>query len=310
MAIDVGVRHLRAVVAVADAGSFTAAAARLGMTQPSLSRSVAEAERRTGVRMFDRSTRRVRLTADGAPIVDVARHAVAEFDRALAHVEGYLAGARGTVVVGALPSLAATLLPAVVASFRPAHPDVDLQVRDGLAGEVTDRLRAGAVDLALLGGGGDLRSLDVVPVADESFACVFGGDHPFVARPPRGLADLAGQPFVHFDETSSIRHHVDRVLGEAGVTTGVVTQARNITSVAGLVAAGVGASLVPGLVLPLTGFAGLRHRWLEDAGRRRVHLVRSPSRPLSPAARALVEVIEGARSRGIDLPEGCRWATH
>ncbi|QFU90903.1 LysR family transcriptional regulator [Amycolatopsis sp. YIM 10] len=301
MRMDLTVPQLRAVVEVADAGGFTSAAQRLHLAQSSLSRAIGEVERRVGVALFERTTRKLELTPEGAEFVRIARGVLGSFDAGMRHFAGFLAGTSGHVRVATLPSLAAILLPPVVAAYSRAHPAVELSIEDALSGEVLDRVRAGEVDLAVTVVTEPLPDLDVRELAADRFCGIFPPGHP----PVRDWASLAGEPFIAFGTSSSIRRLVDRALDAASVRTGRRTEARNIAAVAGLVAAGLGVSVVPGLVLPLVSFAGLEHAPLAGpAVDRTIAVVRDPARPLAPAVRAFVEALFTDRT---ELPPESLW---
>jgi len=124
-------------------------------------------------------------------------------------------------------------------------------------------------------------------------------------------SQLADEAFIAFDRTTSIRQHLDRAFAEAGSQPRNAIEARNISAVAGLVAAGLGVSAVPGLVLPLTRFAGLSHRPLgAPRTERRIAVVRVPHRPLSPAATAFRTAITDASRQGLTLPPETAWLTY
>lgn len=308
---DLTLQQLRVVVAVHEAGSFTAAAARLHVAQSSLSRTVAEVERRLGAPLFERTTRRLEPTPAGREIVAAARRAVDAVDAEMRHVEGYLAGRTGRVRVATLPSLAAILLPGVVSAFRGEHPQVELSIEDALSDEVLERVRGGVVDLAVTvvsQAPGPLDGLAVTPVAADRFCCVVPPGHRFAGRGVLRWAELAGEAFIAFDRTTSIRQHVDASLAAAGVAPRQVVAARNIAAVAGLVAADLGVSVVPGLVLPLMGFAGVDHVVLDEpAAHRTMAVVRAAARPLSPIAAAFVAALtDPARARP-ELPPQAHW---
>jgi LysR family transcriptional regulator, carnitine catabolism transcriptional activator len=310
--MDMTVQQLRVVIAVHDAGSFTSAAQTLLQAQSSLSRTVIEVERRLGVALFERTTRRLEPTAEGREFVELARVTVAAFEANLRHFAGFLDGQRGRVRVATLPSLAAILLPAIVSAYQREHPAVELSIEDALAVEVLERVRAGVVDFAVtvVSATEDptcdpFSDLAVTPVAEDRFCCVFPPGHAFTARTEVTWADLAGEAFIAFDRTTSIRQHLDRAFLESGNRPRNAIEARNISAVAGLVAAGLGVSAMPGLVLPLVAFAGVEYRPLGNPPMsRRIALVRVPHRPLSPAARAFHTTI--TRSR-ISLPPETSW---
>jgi DNA-binding transcriptional LysR family regulator len=215
------------------------------------------------------------------------------------------------VRIATLPSLAAILLPGVVSAFRVDHPQVELSIEDALSDEVLERVRGGVVDLAVTvvsEAPDPLADLAVTPVATDRFCCVVPPAHRFARRGRLAWRELAGEPFIAFDRTTSIRQHVDASLSAAGVTPHQVVAARNIAAVAGLVAADLGVSVVPGLVLPLMGFAGVRHAVLDEpAAHRTMAVVRAAARPLSPIAAAFVAALtDPARARP-ELPEQAMW---
>jgi len=309
--MDLTIQQLRVVLAVYEAGSFTAAAGDLHQAQSSLSRTVLEVERRLGVPLFERTTRRLEPTAEGREFVAIAHATVTAFDANLRHFAGFLDGQRGRVRVATLPSLAAILLPSIVSGYQREHPGVDLTIEDALAAEVLARVRAGEVDFAVTVVSATTEPIDdlhVTPVATDRFCCVFPPGHRFTECDEVAWSDLAREAFIAFDRTTSIRQHLDRAFAESGtVPTGGI-EARNISAVAGLVAAGLGVSAVPGLVLPLVRFAGLEHRPLGDPRmERRIAVIRVPHRPLSPAARAFRTAITGASRSGQPLPPETAW---
>ncbi|GAB2916511.1 LysR family transcriptional regulator [Rhodococcus aerolatus] len=292
MSINLGVHHLRAVVAVADRSSFTAAAADVGVGQSALSRTVAEAERRLGARLFTRTTRRVEPTGDGREVAEHARRVLASYDDGLRQLERYATGERGSVVVACLPSVAATFLPAHVVRFRAAHPDVRLDVRDGLRDAVLASVRSGEVDLALVATTGSLAGLEQQALVTDHFSLAVPATHRLADRSSVAWTELAGEPFVAFGPESSIAGHVDRALADAGVVPGATVQAHNVGAVAGLVAAGLGVTAVPGLVLPMMAFAGVVAVPLVDpVVRRTISLVRLAGRHESTSARRFRDLL-------------------
>ncbi|MEV1294591.1 LysR family transcriptional regulator [Pseudonocardia sp. NPDC049635] len=303
--MDVEIRQLRAVVAVAQAGSFSQAAESLGLAQSSLSRTVQDVERRVGVRLFRRTTRSVATTAEGAEFVVLARRVLAEHRTAMAHLTGYLAGVRGHLTVAALPSLAAGLLPAALARYREDRPEVTVEVLDGLSREVLDRVRDGTADLGLTVSTEPVTGLRTTPLVRDLFHLVAPADDPFAGQASVAWRELHGRDFVAFDPSSSIRAHTDRVLAEQEVELGTVTRARNILAVGGLIAAGLGVSAVPALVLPLIPFSGLAHVPLREPElRREVCMIHDPRRPSSPAAAALLSLLDDLGRTGVGFGPG------
>src|SRR3989338_5889561 len=128
MRIPVNLRQLEAFVAVASCGNFTEAALSLHVSQPALSRTIQMAEDALGARLFDRNTRKVRLTAAGSELLLIARRILAEFDDSLGSLSQFIKGHRGQINVSALPSMGA-LLASAIPQFCVDRPEVGFTVR-------------------------------------------------------------------------------------------------------------------------------------------------------------------------------------
>ncbi|KNC13456.1 hypothetical protein AC792_15705 [Arthrobacter sp. RIT-PI-e] len=308
MSINLGLHHLRALVAVADHRSFTLAATQLGVGQSSLSRTVLEAERRLRTPLFQRSTRHVVLTTDGAAVVAVARSVIEQMDAGLEHIQGYLSGVRGSITIATLPSLAATVLPPVIRRYQELHPDVVLHVEDNLSDQVSEDLRLGRADLALTAD--PVENADHVrhPVATDRFFLAMRPDHRYAARKHVGWTDLESEPLIAFGAASSIQHTVGRALQDAGVAPATLVQAQNVAAVAGLTAAGLGVTPVPGFVLPLMRFADLVFVPLVPEYVRAITMIHHRHRPLSPAVRQWVELVDQHLAAEPQALPGVRWA--
>ncbi|TDD92835.1 LysR family transcriptional regulator [Saccharopolyspora karakumensis] len=297
MGMDLTVQQLRLVLAVHDTGGFTAAAEQLHLAQSSISRAVRDVERRLGITLFQRTTRNLVTTPEGAEFCLVARRVVDSFDAGINHFQGFLAGTRGRVRVAALPSMAATLLPPVVSAYRAEHPDVELSIEDGMSDEVLAKVRAGTVDLGVTVVAEPLPDLAVHPIATDRMCAVFPQEHRFAAREALTWAELAREPHIAFAPNSSIRQHADRAFAAAQAHPRVVLESGNITAVAGLVAAGLGTAVMPGTVLPLIAFAGLVHVPLAaPETHRRIAVIRTPHHPQPPATRAFTRSLTWTRT--------------
>lgn len=306
--VELTIRQLRAVLQVADAESFSLAAEQLRVAQSSLSRAVADTERRIGARIFERTTRSVHLTAEGREFVLIARRVIGAYDSGMNHFSGYLRGSRGSVRLATLPSLAATLLPPIVVAFRAVAPDVEIHIVDGMLNDVLDHVDSGRVDFAITVMGEERDGLTAHEVATDRFFAVFPKGHRFGATKELRWQALEGEPFIAFDTTSSIRQNVDRALQNSSVRTGPVTEARNVAAVGGLVAAGLGVSAVPALVLPMLEFADLDSRPLVDPEAvRRIALLLDPHRPQAPACQSFLRTVLSPSAEGRALPLGAQW---
>src|SRR6185312_14980930 len=129
---DLSARQLEAVLALAEYGSFVAAAARLRISQPALTRSLKRLETALGVRLFDRSTRRVQITAAGREFAAVAERMLNDFGITVQSVREVAEERRGLVVLSTIMSVAGGVLPSIVAAYRADRPGVEIHVREGV----------------------------------------------------------------------------------------------------------------------------------------------------------------------------------
>ncbi len=282
---NVSTRQLRAFLALAGQRHFTRAAADCHLSQPAFSALIRQLEQMLGLKLFDRSTRHVALTAEGQEFEAAARRVLDEVDAAFAGLRDRAAARRGRVSIALLPSLAADWLPAVLAGFRARHPGIELQVADVLSEPCIERVRSGQADFALAAVRADTPELRADAFCHDDFHLVCPADHPLARR--RGLkpADLQGQPFVHLSRTSSVRQYIEAALHPEAPP--AVLEVEQLATVAGLVRAGLGISLVPALALYAFRSPQLALRRLNWPGlQRQIYLVRRRDRSLSVAAQA------------------------
>lgn len=191
---------LRVLLAVAERGSFTAAAGLLGYTQSAVSRQVAALEATAGQRLFERHRTGVRLTAAGSRLVPRARHIVEELDAALADAR---ATPTGRVRLGTFPIAAASIVPGALALLRADHPELMVTLRESTTPALVRAIRAGTLDLALVAQSPPYRPLDAESPALEVSALVerdlvvaVGPGHPLARRRAVEVEELAGQIWV------------------------------------------------------------------------------------------------------------------
>jgi DNA-binding transcriptional LysR family regulator len=283
--MDLTLHQLEIFTRVARSGSFTQAARELLLSQPVLSRTVRDVERVLGTKLFERTTRSVELTAAGREFLVIAEDILAGYRTGMTRFAGYRAGDRGTITLSALPSIAATLLPPAVSAFLAERPGVRFTILDGTTQEALDHARSGTADLAFTEIAGPDPGLVTRPLREEPMLAVLPAGHRLAARPGLTWADLAGETFIAFTVDSSIRRLTDLAFTRAEVTPTAVVETRTVATAAGMIAAGLGVSAMPELVLPLASFAPVVARPLDSPAVTRklaVHTRRQP--PLSPAA--------------------------
>ena len=318
---NLSMRQLRAFVALARQGSFTAAAQQMHLSQSALSALVRALEADMGVKLADRTTRRVELTAAGHDLLPMAQRLLADADRLAADLHELALTRRGRVRLGATPLLATTLLPPLLASFARARPGLEVRLFDATADQLLARLRDGELDLSLATFERIDADLAAVPLLRDPLVLACPHDHPLVERPQVAWSHLAGQPLVLMRAGSGLRALVDRrfaALGQAPVVAQEVTQVATAVALAG---AGLGIAVVPAYALqvdvPGSVPADVVLRPLiEPRVTRVVSLAHMAARTLSPGAQALQAMLLAhlrsprASSRGAASVRSSRKPSH
>lgn len=288
MQMNLSTRQLRAFLALADARSFTRAAQRVHLSQPAFSALIRALEDDVGTRLFERTTRSVELTAEGTLFEQSARRVLHEAETAVADMRELAARRRGRVSLAVLPALAAGWLPSVLAGFRSCYPGIELEVADVLSEDCIDRLRSGRADLALAATRVDSPELQTEPFCSDGFHLVCRHDHPLAQRPRLRLTDLTAHPVIQLARNSSVRQYVEAAVFPRQLHT--VMALDQLSTVAGMVRAGLGVSLVPTLTLFHFDHPELVTRPLPAKGlQRQIFLLRRRDRGLSVAAQAMYE---------------------
>lgn len=292
---NLSTRELGAFVTLADQRSFTRAATICHLSQPAFSALIRALEASVGARLFDRTTRSVELTAEGRVFVDAARRLLRAADEALVDVRDHAARRRGRVSIALLPSLAAGWLPPLLATFRQQNPGIELEVADVLSDACIERVRSGRADFALASSRTESAELRTEDFCNDRFHLVCRRDHPLAASSgPIGLAELASWPIVQLARSSSVRQYVEAAFFPTQLNT--IMELDQLSTVAGMVRAGLGLTIVPSLTLFHFDHPELTERLL-DVPRlvRQVFVIRSRDRSLSCAAQGLYDVLLAAR---------------
>jgi len=281
--MNISTRQLRAFIALSENRNFTRAASVCHLSQSAFSSLIRQLEESLKVRLFDRNTRNVELTAEGREFDLSARRVLAEFDGAVSNMHARAVLERGRVSIALLPSLAADWLPAVLAGFHAAHPGIDLAVADVLSEPCIERVRSGQADFALAAIRADTPELRAEPFCSDGFHLVCRKDHPLAAHPKPRPRDVAAWPFIHLSRTSSVRQYIDAATLPQAMP--AVLEVDQLATVAGMVEAGLGISVVPSLALYQFRSAKLSIRPVKWAGlTRRIYLVRKRDQGFSAAA--------------------------
>jgi DNA-binding transcriptional LysR family regulator len=239
---------LRTFVAVADLGSFTAAAAAGGYTQSAVSRQIAALEDACGVELFARGARGVRPTPAGEHLLPHARALLDRLADTVQAMEGLRRLDTGTLRLGAFPTANAALVPRALARFRARHPGVRPTLREGTTDRLLAMLDGGDVDLAVVSTHTvpALPAGDLVPLLDDALLVALPSGHPLAARRRVPLDALAGDAWIVADAPEAVAALRARCEA-AGFEPRTPLRVAEWISKLGLVAGGFGVTLVPAL---------------------------------------------------------------
>jgi DNA-binding transcriptional LysR family regulator len=290
----VELRHLRSFVVAVDESNLSRAAERLHVTQPTLSRQIAALERDLDAQLFSRTGRRLSLTAAGELVLERAHALLDQADHLARDAGRAQRGELGTVRLGFAQSATFQALPAIVRAFRDVRPDVHLDTRAMPSLWQLDALRAGRLDVGLLRLPDTDTGLATRIVSRDHLVAALPARHPLARRERVPLAALADDDFVfyaHPERPDAQDAVVPGTLGycrDAGFTPRIVHEGRDVQTIASLVAAGLGVSLLVSPTPPDHGGAIVYRRLQDELPGWELALAWSRDEP-APALAAFIE---------------------
>ena len=239
------VHQLRYFCAVAETGSFTRAAEREQVAQPSLSQQIMKLEVELGVRLFDRLGRAVRLTDMGQVFLPRARAILSEMRAAKEEVAEKQSTVSGPVCVGVIPTIAPYFLPARIAQFSRQYPEASITVVEDVTVHLMDQLRAGLIDLAIIALPARGHDLDAFPLLTERLFAILPKGHRLARRRTLRMKELREEPFLLLRDDHCFRDTSIEVCKRARLSPQIVFESGQFSSIMGMVGAGMGISIVP-----------------------------------------------------------------
>jgi DNA-binding transcriptional LysR family regulator len=286
--MNVGLRQLRAFLAVAKHGSFSRAAAEVAVSQSAVSFSVQQLESELGLRLLDRTTRQVKLTAVGETLAASGTRLLAELDTVLRDLKDTGERRRGKVVLACVPSVARGLMPACVAYCKKKWPEISFSIEDIAAKDVIARVMRGDVEFGLSGGALEASELHVEDLTQDPFVLACRRDDVLAKSKTIPWSKLSGRHLVMLNNTSGSRPQILETLTKIGVQARIALELAQPSSVLAMVEAGLGVAVIPTLVAPIAADPELTTRKLvKPSVSRTIFLVRRRDRSLSPAASAV-----------------------
>lgn len=294
---------MQAFAAVAELQSFRAAAEAVHISQPAFSRRIDKLEEALGVRLLDRTTRRVTLTAVGRDFARKTRQWLDDLDGMMLGLGDVAARRIGEVTIACVPSAVYYFLPQVVKRYHERFPRIRVKVHDASANEVLVAVAQGEADFGLNFIGSQEAEIEFRPVLTERFVAACRRDHALARRKKISWAELGRHDFMSVGKSSGNRLLMDLALANVPDRPQCLYEAKHVTTLLGLVEAGLGVAAVPALAMP-----GKDHPTLisiplvEPVVTRQMGLIKRRGKSLSPAAQQLHDLLAATRAGRIAAP--------
>jgi len=292
MAINFDLNDLQAFRAVVEKGSFGKAAEAIHISQPALSRRIEKLEEALGVKLFERTTRRVSLTMVGRAFAPRAERLLDDLDDALLGIRDVASTRMGHVTIACVPSAAYYFMPRVVARYHQLYPKIRVRVLDASAHDVHGAVVSGEADLGLSFMGNLDVALEFELLVQEKYVLACRRDHALARRDSVTWKEFFEQDYISLDKTSGNRFLLDQALIHITPARQSICETRHVVTMLGLVEAGLGVTAVPAMAMPTVGHPILISVPLtEPQVIRSVGLIKRRGRSLTPAALELERLI-------------------
>ncbi|WP_291053897.1 LysR family transcriptional regulator [Herbiconiux sp.] len=285
-------QQLKYVVAVADEGSFTRAAARCYVAQSGLSHRIKSLEDELGVMLFNRTSRRVELTAAGSAFVASARESLKAADRAAIDAAAAAGQIRGRLGVGVIPTVTAVDISTALKAFRQAHPHVRIALHVAGSDELEEAITQGDIDVGLLGLPESRAPRGVAwrHLGSDQLVAIVSHDHRLAHHTEITLQDLANETFADFPAGTPARAESDLAFAAAGIHREVAFESMATGLTIDLIRQNLAIALLPSRYAPHN--PALARLTIIDGPSRSEYLAWSTFNP-SPAALAFIDILVG-----------------
>ncbi|MHB8271822.1 LysR family transcriptional regulator [Bradyrhizobium sp.] len=287
---NISLAHLRVLTAVADRGSFSAAAEEIGITQSGVSQSIKQLEAVLGARLLVRGRDGVTTTDLGSAALADARAALQAIERLRQRCSAAKGLQSGHLRIGSISSVAARLLPGPLAEFRRLYPGISVELIEGTDGEVGEWVENKVVDLGL--SGETTPGLHATVIARDDFALVVGAKHSLAKRRGVRLSEVGHQPFLM--STSGCEPAIRRLFRKARIDPPIAFRVRDPAALANMVGQGLGVTIMPRLAIP-AGIRSVVCLPIEPREKRRIVALTQKSRHDMPAIDLLLAMFVAPR---------------
>ena len=240
------IRQLRAFVAIAESGTFTAGALRVHVTQAAISMQIRQLETEIGAKVFVRAPRHVILTEAGEQLLRRARHILREHDAALDEIAELAGAERGRLRIGSASAMVLTeQLPSILKELRKQHPAADISVTSGTSEVLVDQILAGEVDIAFVSLPVDVRGIKTERLSEDQLVAIASPRHKLSKQKTISAYTLAGERLILGERGGNTRRLIDQFFAQAGVSLRVAMELSRQQAIKRMVEEDMGVGIVP-----------------------------------------------------------------
>ena len=240
------IRQLRAFVAIAESGTFTAGALRVHVTQAAISMQIRQLETEIGAKVFVRAPRHVILTEAGEQLLRRARHILREHDAALDEIAELAGAERGRLRIGSASAMVLTeQLPVILKELRKQHPAAEIAVTSGTSEVLVDQILAGEVDVAFVSLPVDERGIKTERLSEDQLVAIASPRHKFAKQRTISAYTLAGERLILGERGGNTRRLIDQFFAQAGVSLRVAMELSRQQAIKRMVEEDMGVGIVP-----------------------------------------------------------------
>lgn len=288
--MKVNLKALSTFLAVAENASFGKAAEQLHLSLPAVSMQIKQMEERLGVALFQRTTRKVELTAEGEELMIGTRKAMAEIDTALAHLQQAADAQHGHLAFACVPTIAGTTLPALLTQFAKLYPGITVRVRESTQPEVLEAVRRREVDFGIGPQPGRPGELECRPLFTDDYVAVVPAGHPAADKSVLSLRELARMRMLALG-SSQFHRDLQDALQREGLEPDMGYEFTNVATVLAMIEAGLGVGILPSVAVPRrASFRAVRI--VRPVMKRTIAIITIRGHSLSPAAARFVAMCD------------------
>ncbi|MFI8415921.1 LysR family transcriptional regulator [Serratia sp. NPDC078593] len=292
MPVNFDLNDLYAFRALVEYGNFRLAAESICLSPSALSRRIEKLESALGIKLFDRTTRRVTLTLYGQTFAERSDQLLINVELVLADINKVSQTRMGLVTVATVPSAAYYFMPDVIRRFQARYPRVRVKLIDSSAGNVIEAVTSGQADFGICFSSNLQPNIEFLPLIADGYVAACRRDHPITSKKSLTWREFYQQDYVMLDKTSGNRNLLDQMLEHITPERPSVCETRHVTTLLGMVEAGIGIAAVPAMSMPSSDHGVLTHLPLTDpVVKRTVGLIKRSGRIQSHIAAELEKLI-------------------